>query len=76
LKALVERGPLTIPDLLAATRVRLTPLLQALQDAERFHLVEFVGDERTVQLTAVGGKTAHAAGKNELRDEAENLLGN
>jgi hypothetical protein len=65
---------LTIPDLLESTRARLIPLLQALQDIQKFHLVEFEGERGTVRLTAVGAKTATVAQKNDIRDEAERLL--
>ena len=54
---MAARGPMTIPDLLETTRARLTPLLQALQDIQKFHLVEFEGERGTVKLTAVGAAT-------------------
>ena len=75
LRVLAERGPLTIPDLLTHAEARLVDLLHALQDVREFRLVEFVGDENRVQLTAVGDRTATVLSKQDIRREAEMLLG-
>jgi hypothetical protein len=73
---LADRGPLTVPDLLTSTRARLTELLHAIQDLQQFHLVEFLSDSHTVQLTSTGSRTATACHAQEIRSAAsERLLG-
>ena len=75
LRVLAERGPQTIPDLLTHTEARLVDLLHALQDVREFRLVEFVGDDNRIRLTAVGDRTATVLSKQDIRREADILLG-
>ena len=74
LATLAENGPQSIPDLVAATGVGLSPVLHALKDVRDFRLVEFVGDDDNVQLTATGNRTAGVLRKNGIREHAGRLL--
>ena len=74
LKALAERGPLPIPELLERTSAPLAKMLHALQDLREFRLVEFVGDDDRVQLTPVGGRTATVLGKAAIRRNVAAVL--
>ena len=74
LKALAERGPLSIPDLLERTAAPLVKMLRSLQDLREFRLVEFVGDDDRVQLTPVGSRTATVLGKASIRRSAAAIL--
>jgi hypothetical protein len=79
LKVLAERGPLSIPDLMSATGVALSPLLAALHTVRDFRLVEFVGEaddgDCVVQLTRNGSRTVTVIQKDGMRREAARLLG-
>ena len=74
LKCLSERGPQSIPDLIEATNVGLTPVLEALQCVKEFRLVDFVGEGEMVQLTTAGSHAVTVVQKHNIRREAARML--
>jgi hypothetical protein len=78
IRALCERGPQTIPDLLDRTRGRLVDLLRALRDLRQFHLVEWDDDDDEgagrVRLTRSGDRTATVLTKGHIREDAAELV--
>jgi hypothetical protein len=76
LEALCAGGPRSIPQLLADTHLRLSPVLQALQTLREFRLIHFVGAEgsETVEVTRSGSDAATVFRQNHIREEAAKLL--
>ena len=74
LKALSERGPQSIAQLLEATGSGLTPLLEALRAVKDFRLVDFVGEGELVQLTQSGRNAVTVVQKGDIREQAQRLL--
>ena len=64
-----------IPRLLATVRAGLTPVLQAIQDLQRFHLVDWsLDNDDHLRLTATGSGTATAARAAAIQSDADRLL--
>jgi DNA-binding IclR family transcriptional regulator len=76
LKALAGGGPRSIPQLLAETHLRLSPVLQALQTLREFRLINFVGEpgEETVEVTRSGAEAVTVFKQTHIREEAARLL--
>jgi hypothetical protein len=76
LAALADGGPKPIAQLLADTRIGLSPLLGALHTLRDFRLINFVGaaGEETVEVTHSGCETVSVLRANHIRDEAAKML--
>jgi hypothetical protein len=74
LRVLADRGPMSIPDLMCAAEVGLTPLLSALGTSHQFKLVEFVGEGDMIKLTATGTRTATVVQQQQIKADARKLL--
>ena len=76
LEALSGGGPRSIPQLLADTHLRLSPVLHALQTLRDFRLINFVGEpgEESVEVTRSGAETVTVFKQTHIREEAARLL--
>lgn len=74
LRTLAEHGPKSIAELMELSGCALSPLLQALQTAQQFRLIELVEEGAVVQLTAGGNQTVTVIRKDEMSVEAPRLL--
>jgi hypothetical protein len=62
---------MTIADLVESHRCGLTSILHAIQDLQQFHLIQYVADTHTIELTEPGSRTATAVQANTIRDSAD-----
>ena len=73
-RILAESGPRSVAQLVAETRIGLSPLLRALRESREFRLVELVGDDDIVQLTPSGNRVASALRREEIEADGRKLL--